>query len=45
MSSALISDFMKQYVSPVKMDASSLQSEIDLLKGLWVTVKKKLKEL
>jgi hypothetical protein len=34
MSSALISDFMKQYVSPVKMDASSLQNEIDLLKGV-----------
>ena len=33
MSSALISDFMSKYVSPVKMDASSLQSEIDLLKG------------
>jgi len=34
MSSALISDFMKQYVTPVTMDASSLQSEIDLLKGV-----------
>jgi hypothetical protein len=34
MSSALISDFMKQYASPVTMDASSLQNEIDLLKGV-----------
>lgn len=34
MSSALISDFMKQYVTPVTMDASSLQNEIDLLKGV-----------
>ena len=34
MSNTLISDFMKQYVTPVTMDASSLQSEIDLLKGV-----------
>ena len=34
MSNTLISDFMKQYVSPVTMDASSLQNEIDLLKGV-----------
>ena len=25
---------MKQYVTPVKMDAATLQSEIDLLKGI-----------
>ena len=33
-SNTLMSDFMKQYITPVKMDASSLQSEIDLLKGI-----------
>jgi hypothetical protein len=32
MSSALISDFMKEYVTPVKMDAETLQSEINLLR-------------
>jgi hypothetical protein len=40
MSNTLISDFMKQYVSPVKMDASSLQNEIDLLKGVYGDSKK-----
>ena len=33
-SNTLISDFMKTYVTPVKMDAATLQSEIDLLKGI-----------
>ena len=33
-SGTLISDFMKEYITPVKMDASSLQSEIDLLRGI-----------
>ena len=32
MSSSLISDFMKQYVTPVKMDATTLQNEINLLR-------------
>ncbi len=32
MSSALISDFMKQYATPVTMDAESLQNEINLLR-------------
>jgi len=40
MSNTLISDFMKQYVSPVTMDASSLQNEIDLLKGVYGDSKK-----
>jgi len=33
-SNTLISDFMKTYATPVKMDAATLQSEIDLLKGI-----------
>jgi len=33
-SNTLISDFMSKYVTPVKMDAATLQSEIDLLKGI-----------
>ncbi len=33
-SNTLISDFMKTYVTPVKMDSATLQSEIDLLKGI-----------
>jgi len=32
MSSALISDFMKEYITPVKMDAETLQNEINLLR-------------
>tara|TARA_R100000278_G_scaffold51455_1_gene43570 strand:+ start:366 stop:2543 length:2178 start_codon:yes stop_codon:yes gene_type:complete len=39
-SNTLISDFMKQYVTPVKMDAATLQSEIDLLKGIMGDSKK-----
>jgi|DEB0MinimDraft_12_1074336.scaffolds.fasta_scaffold00511_6 hypothetical protein len=33
-SNTLMSDFMKQYITPVKMDATTLQSEIDLLRGI-----------
>ena len=33
-SNTLISDFMSKYVTPVKMDAATLQSEIDLLKSI-----------
>ena len=33
-SNTLISDIMKTYVTPVKMDSATLQSEIDLLKGI-----------
>jgi hypothetical protein len=33
-SGTLISDFMSKYVTPVKMDATTLQNEIDLLKSI-----------